>query len=110
MSGESRQGKRLRWHNWSDSVRSRPRALVKPRGLDELARLVGGYGRDGRHVRVVGDGHSFTPLVQTDDVLMSLDAMQGIESVDAERGTARVWAGTRLKRLGDELLARGLAQ
>ena len=30
-------------------------------------------------------GHSFTPLAQTDDVLVSLDGMQGIESVDAER-------------------------
>jgi len=103
-------GRRPRWHNWSDSVRCAPRALVKPASLDELVRLVGGYGRAGRQVRVVGDGHSFTPLVQTDDVLLSLDRLQGIEAVDAERGTVRVWGGTRLKRLGDELLARGLAQ
>jgi FAD-linked oxidoreductase len=110
VSGDSRAGRRLRWHNWSGSVRGRPRAFVKPGSLDELARLVGGYGREGQHVRVVGDGHSFTPLVQTDDVLMSLDNLQGIEAADAERGTVRVWGGTRLKRLGDELLARGLAQ
>jgi FAD-linked oxidoreductase len=91
-------------------VRGSPRELAAPRDVEALARLVAGYARAGRHMRVVGDGHSFTPLVQTDDVLISLDGMQGIEAVDAERGTVRVRAGTRLKRLGDELLARGLAQ
>jgi FAD-linked oxidoreductase len=100
----------MRWHNWSDSVRARPRTFVKPRDLEDLAQQVGGYARDGRHVRVVGDGHSFTPLVQTDDVLMSLDNLQGIIAADPDRGSVRLWAGTRLKRLGDELLARGLAQ
>ena len=100
----------MRWRNWSGSVNAAPRAFVKPRSLDDLARLMGDYARAGRHVRVVGDGHSFTPLVQTDDVLLSLDHLSGIETVDAERGTVRVRAGTRLKRLGTDLLARGLAQ
>lgn len=99
-----------RWENWSGSVRAAPRVVVTPSSLDELARLAGGWGREGRHVRVVGAGHSFTPLVQTDDVLVSLDNMQGVISVDAGQGTAKVWGGTHLKRLGDELLAHGLAQ
>src|SRR5579885_2255179 len=98
------------WQNWSGSVRSQPREIVRPDSMDELARLVGAYGREGRHVRVVGAGHSFTPLAQTDDVLMSLDALQGIESVDSERQTVTVLGGTRLKALGEALLARGVAQ
>lgn len=102
--------RRFRWRNWSGSVEAHPRTLAQPRDLDELARLVGGWARAGRHARVVGDGHSFTPLAQTDDALLSLDNMQGIISLDAARGTARVWAGTRLQRLGEELLARGVAQ
>lgn len=103
-------GKPRHWHNWSGSVRGTPRTFAMPRSLDELARQVGGWARAGRRVRMVGDGHSFTPLAQTDDVLLSLDGMQGVIETDAETGTARVWAGTRLKRLGDELLAHGLAQ
>ncbi|HLV98202.1 MAG TPA: D-arabinono-1,4-lactone oxidase [Ktedonobacterales bacterium] len=98
------------WHNWSGSVQGRPREIVRPGSIDELARLVGAYGRAGRHVRVVGSGHSFTPLVQTDDVLLSLDQVQGIESMDAERQTVTVLGGTRLKELGEALLARGVAQ
>ncbi|HEV8192589.1 MAG TPA: FAD-binding protein, partial [Ktedonobacterales bacterium] len=99
-----------RWRNWSGSVRAVPRVVVAPKSLNELARLAGTWGHEGRHARVVGAGHSFTPLVQTDDVLVTLDGMQGIISVDADNGTVKVWGGTRLKRLGDELLARGLAQ
>ncbi len=99
-----------RWHNWSGSVQGNPRQIVMPGSVNELAQSIATYARDGRHVRVVGSGHSFVPLVQTDDVLISLDNMQGIESVDAEDGTVTVLGGTKLKKLGDDLLARGLAQ
>ncbi len=61
-------------------------------------------------MRVVGAGHSFTPIAQSDDVLLSLDEMQGIESVDTENQTAVVWGGTKLKALGESLYERGLAQ
>jgi FAD-linked oxidoreductase len=98
------------WSNWSGSVQSVPRQVVSPHSTADLLRLLGEYGRSGRHARVVGSGHSFTPLSQTDDVLLSLDGLQGIESVDTRRGTVRVLGGTKLKRLGEALLAHGLAQ
>jgi FAD-linked oxidoreductase len=98
------------WHNWSGSVRAMPREVARPGSIEELALLVGNHGRAGRRMRVVGSGHSFTPLVQTDDVLIALDGLQGITAADDARGTVTVLGGTRLKRLGDDLLARGLAQ
>ncbi len=98
------------WSNWSGSVRGVPRTTAMPRSVDELAQMIGAFGHDGRCVRVVGAGHSFTPLVQSDDVLMSLEAMQGVESIDNERGTATVLGGTRLFNLGDALFEHGLAQ
>ncbi|HKF37506.1 MAG TPA: FAD-binding protein, partial [Ktedonobacteraceae bacterium] len=97
------------WSNWSGSVKCAPLAVVKPRSIEELAQMIGQYGHDGRRVRVAGSGHSFTPLVQTGDVLMSLEHLQGIEAIDATRGTATVWGGTRLKNLGDALFEHGLA-
>src|SRR6476660_9390678 len=103
-------GKVGRWHNWSSSVKSAPREVVKPASLEELARLVAGYAREGRHVRVVGAGHSFTPLVATEDVLISLDNLQGIESLDQASNTVTIRGGSRLHKLGDDLLAKGLAQ
>src|SRR5215469_6029999 len=98
------------WQNWSGSVSSSPREIVRPQNISELARMVAQYGAGKRRMRVVGAGHSFTPLVQTDDVLMSLDNLQGVESADTEAGTVTVLGGTRLKHLGEALLVRGLAQ
>jgi FAD-linked oxidoreductase len=98
------------WSNWSGSVKSTPLEIIKPRSIDELARLIGEYGCAGRHVRVAGAGHSFTPLVQTNDILISLDDIQGLEAIDSEQHTATVFGGTRLKRLGEQLLEHGVAQ
>src|SRR5579872_2100500 len=98
------------WQNWSGSVKGQPRQVVLPGSINDLKQRVGACARDGRHVRVVGSGHSFTPLAQTDDVLMSLDNLQGIESIDAERGIVNVLGGTKLKMLGETLLTHGLAQ
>ncbi len=98
------------WSNWSGSVQCAPRQMVRPHSIDELQRLVRDYSHANRHVRVVGAGHSFLPLAQTDDILISLDGIQGIEEIDAEAGTATVLGGTRLKMLGEELFKHGLAQ
>ncbi|MGH2740365.1 MAG: D-arabinono-1,4-lactone oxidase [Actinomycetota bacterium] len=98
------------WSNWSGSVRWRPDRVLAPGSIDEIAEVVSECRREGRKLRVVGSVHSFTPLVATDDTLLSLDGFQGIESVDVERRTALIRAGTKLDALGPELLRHGLAQ
>src|SRR5947209_3072604 len=98
------------WHNWSGSVQCKPRQIAKPANIDALVRIIKACNSDNRHVRVVGSGHSFTPLVQTNDVLMSLKYIQGIEEIDTKRSTVTVLAGTQLNTLGEALYARGLAQ
>jgi FAD-linked oxidoreductase len=99
-----------RWSNWSGSVQSTPRQLARPQSIEALQDIVRQCARTGRHIRVVGAGHSFTPIAQTDDMLISLDNLQGIEQVDSANNTATVLGGTRLKRLGEELFKHGLAQ
>lgn len=98
------------WRNWSGFVRFTPQQVVKPGNLAELQRIVGESGRSGRHMRVVGSGHSFTPLIQTEDILISLDNWQGIEEIDIEKGIVKVRGGTKLRTLGKVLLSYGLAQ
>lgn len=109
-SAARQAARRGRWRNWSGSVECAPREVIAPRSVAELAQVVGERARVGRRLRVVGAGHSFTPLAQTDDVLLSMEGLQGVSEVDRERGTARVLGGTRLRRLGDTLLELGLAQ
>ena len=99
-----------RWRNWSGSVTCAPREVLAPGSIAELAQVVGEHGRAGRRLRVAGSGHSFTPLVQTDDTLLRMDGLSGITSFDAERGLVTALGGTPLKQLGDALLERGVAQ
>lgn len=101
---------RQKWSNWSGNVQATPKAIVYPASVEEVANIVLQCRREGRKLRVVGSGHSFTALVETDDLLMSLDRMQGLIEVDREARTATVWAGTKLYTLGELLFGEGLAQ
>jgi FAD-linked oxidoreductase len=66
--------------------------------------------RDGvAPVRVVGAGHSFGPLFETQGSLVSLDALQGVRSIDIDRLTATVRAGSRIHELGRPLFEAGVA-
>ncbi|MBO9597773.1 MAG: FAD-binding protein, partial [Cohnella sp.] len=99
-----------KWRNWSGIVRTTPLDVFYPSSIEEIVDLVRLCRREGRHLRVVGSGHSFTAVAASDDVLVSLDKMQGIVEVDVAARTATVWAGTKLKLLGELLHAEGLAQ
>lgn len=96
------------WVNWSGSVECRPASQPGAGTEEEVARVVRDAAAAGARVRVVGAGHSGTPLCATDGVLLSLDALAGIESHDANARTATIHAGTRLHALGDPLLDVGL--
>jgi FAD-linked oxidoreductase len=98
------------WQNWSGSVTSRPTAIRTPSTLDEIVAIVNECRAANRTLRVVGAGHSFTPLVATEAVLVSLDDYTGLESVDQAAQTVTVKAGTRIKALGEMLFQRGFAQ
>lgn len=98
----------MTWQNWSGSVTCTPAAIQYPSTLDEIVALVKQCAASGKKLRVVGAGHSFTPLVATDQILVSLDHYAGLEHI--ENHTATVKAGTRLKALGDLLFQHGLAQ
>lgn len=97
------------WKNWSSSVRFRPDEIAWPETEAELAELILRCKAEGKSVRVVGAGHSFSPLVSDAQMLISLDRMTGLIEADRESRTATVWAGTRLKALGEMLYAEGLA-
>jgi hypothetical protein len=97
------------WTNWNRNLTFRPEQLARPDSLEALSRIIVGAAGEGRTVRPVGAGISYTPLVQTDHLMLSLDAFSGVERVDAAAGTAVVGAGTRLGTLARELARHGLA-
>ncbi len=95
--------------NWSGSITFTPDRAAEPRSEREVVRSVKKARRQGRGVRPVGSGHSSTPLMNTEDVLVSLDRMAGVVEADPEQGWAKVLPGTGLRALGEELAGHGLA-
>jgi FAD/FMN-containing dehydrogenase len=97
------------WSNWAGNVDCAPRVQVRAeREADVVAALQRAASED-LGVRVAGSGHSFSPLVATDGLLLSLEDLNGIAR--HEKAEERVWvrAGTTLNALGRELFELGLA-
>ena len=62
------------WSNWAGNQRCAPIAVEHPRTEGELADLVKRAAADGRTVKTVGAGHSFTDIACTTGVQVQLGA------------------------------------
>lgn len=102
-------GRKKAWTNWAGEVRCTPQRIVRPGSIDALIGLVHETAAAGKQLRVVGSGHSFSPVVATDQTLVSLAGLSGLAEVDAGERQATVLAGTPINKLGDMLAAHGLA-
>ena len=94
------------WSNWSGSQLAHPRQWLIPNDEVDLVRQL--LKADGS-IRVTGASHSFSALCKTDDTLLSLDRLSGIVSHDKTKLQATVWAGSRLRDLGEPLWNIGQA-
>lgn len=97
------------WSNWSGSVSFEPDEILEPADEEELREIVRTCAEAGRTVRVAGTGHSWTPVVETEDVVVSLVNMTGVVDHDEDAKTARLAAGTTLEEAGTKLHDRDLA-
>lgn len=93
---------RLLWKNWSGIQTAYPEQRWAPQSADEL---ISTLATKPAPWRVVGAGHSFMPLVPTEGTLITLDALSGVISHDAQANSALIHAGTRLGDLGPALAA-----
>lgn len=95
--------------NWARNQRCVPDAVHQPASTDEVARIVRQAHEAGQRVKVIGAGHSFTATAMTDGVMLRLDNMTQILSVDREAGQVHVQAGATLHDFCRELHNYGLA-
>jgi FAD-linked oxidoreductase len=93
------------WRNWAGTAHCRPGQVLRPRTEDDVVEAV----RAASKARVVGSGHSFTPLACTDGTLLDLRALNRLVSADRETGLVTVQAGMTLAALNEELARHGLA-
>ncbi len=98
-----------RIRNWGRTLSFSPKAWVVPRRETDIAALVRRASEERQTVRVMGAGHSWTPLIETSGYLVSLDRLQGLISVQPGRQEVTLWAGTRLYQATPALWKEGFA-
>jgi L-gulonolactone oxidase len=98
------------WSNWAGNVRAEPVAIEAPADEETLAKLVAEATARGRRVKVVGSGHSCSPIASSDGaVLVRLDRMARVTSVDRAQRRVVAEAGITLEALNTALAEHGLA-
>lgn len=100
---------RHRWRNWSRNVSAKPSSIERPESESAVQELVRSCHADDQTVRVVGAGHSWTPLAATDEVLVSLENLTGVIDIDRADRTATVAGGTTLEDAAEEFHRANLA-
>lgn len=97
------------WVNWVGNRSCNPRHFAAVHDEDHVSALVASANARGIGVRVAATGHSFTPVVETDGLLLDLRELSGVLEVDAGRRRATAWAGTQIRDFYHPLWNAGLA-
>jgi len=97
------------WQNWCGLEHARPDEVLAPADTGAVVEAVRRAREDGRTVRMVGSGHSFTGIGRPGDVMLRPDALTGIVAVDRAAMTVTARAGTRLADLNLGLERLGLS-
>ncbi|WP_406109457.1 FAD-binding protein [Streptomyces sp. NBC_01003] len=91
--------------NWAGNVTFGAARVHRPTSEDELCRTVA----SAEKVRVLGSGHSFNRIVDTDGDLVLLDGLARRVQVSEDRATVSVSAGMRYAEVASALQDRSLA-
>jgi FAD/FMN-containing dehydrogenase len=97
------------WTNWVGNRTFTPRYAAAARDEEEVVALVREARRRGAGIRVAAAGHSFTPVVETEGLLLDLSGLTGVVGVDSERRRATALPGTLIRDFYEPLWAAGLA-
>jgi FAD-linked oxidoreductase len=95
--------------NWAKNIEFNPEKVLLPKSLEEMKSIITNAKNNNKKIRVVGSAHSWTNLITTTDILVSLDHWQGLIDVNHKLKQATVKAGTKLSTLGEELFKNNLS-
>ncbi|TDB74812.1 D-arabinono-1,4-lactone oxidase [Micromonospora sp. KC723] len=97
------------WSNWAGNQHSIASAIVRPGTVDGVTQAVRDAAAAGERIRVVGSGHSFTPIAVPDGRLLQLAALDTDVRIDLADRLVTVPAGMTLRTLNALLAGHGLA-
>ncbi|MGW7680409.1 D-arabinono-1,4-lactone oxidase [Kribbella sp. NPDC054772] len=97
------------WRNWAGTESATGIETLRPGSTDELAAAVKSAADQGKKLKAVGSGHSFTGCSVPQQVMIRLDGLSSIVNADKESGLVTLGAGTGLRKLNAGLAAFDLA-
>ncbi|MGK4580808.1 D-arabinono-1,4-lactone oxidase [Kitasatospora sp. HPMI-4] len=104
------QASTARWSNWAGNQSARPSRVVAPASTAELSKEILRAAEEGRTVKAVGSGHSFTAIASAGDgVLVRPTALTAVRELDRAAGTVTVESGLPLSTLNRLLASAGLS-
>ncbi len=98
-----------KWTNWVGNQTFDYASYAQPANEKEVVKAVKKALEKKQNIRVMATGHSFTPIVQTDGLLLDLAKISGVKAVDPYKQRAFVGSGTPISALGEPLWEKGLA-
>ncbi|MGV1035934.1 MAG: D-arabinono-1,4-lactone oxidase [Candidatus Nanopelagicales bacterium] len=102
-------GRNGTWRNWGHTAQAKPANVYSPANTGGVSALVSSAAQQGRTIRMIGAGHSFTSTAVADDMMLLPDNLQGVRHIDPAGGSITVEAGINLTRLCEVLHSHGLA-
>lgn len=101
--------KNYRFSNWARNVKARPEAYFLPENTDDVKAIVQRALAEGRKVRAVGAGHSWSAVAATNHFMVSLDKMNRLVHINPDTLQVTVQGGMRLKYLHRLLYEQDMA-
>jgi FAD-linked oxidoreductase len=98
-----------KWSNWTGNVECYAEQIFYPHTEQQIVDIVLRAKKEAKNIRVVGNAHSFSNLVETNSFIVSLRAYNGLISVDKDNMTATIKAGTSIKNANEALFKHDLA-
>ncbi len=98
-----------RWQNWSGRQVSSPGELHFARSREDVQAVVSHSAAAGLKIRAAGAGHSHSPIVDSDGVIIDCSGLSGLLAVDTSAQRAWMRAGSPVYALGAQLHEHGLA-
>ena len=96
--------------NWTGNISWNPAHFFLPNSKEELKRIIEDAIEIKQNIRVIGSGHSFSPLCATSGYTISLDNLQYIQQNASDNKLVDIQGGAKLYQISEELNKLGLAQ
>ncbi len=97
------------WRNWSGLESTVPLRHEEPGDVTAVVQAVERARAERSTVKMVGSGHSFTPISAPEHTMLTPGGMRGLLAVDTDKMTATARAGTLLKHLNVALEQAGVS-